>query len=636
MECSASCRGHRERREMLMDSYTPSNSAYNLKSTLRGFCELSVRPSSANGHISVVLGMPTFNHIPLKTRIFSSLIILLLCSCSGPQKTGHSANTINPYQYTGSKKITAANGAVVSAHPLASKVGVEILKQGGNAVDAAIATQLALAVVYPNAGNLGGGGFMIARLSNGQLTAIDYREKAPSSAHRDMYLEADGTPRTDKSQDGHLSGGVPGTVAGIFASYQYAKLPFAKLIQPAIDLAQKGFCISEREAESFNELQAELKQLNTVMPVFVKDQWKGGDTLVQTDLANTLIRIRDKGAAGFYEGETARLIVEEMKRGHGIISYDDLKNYQARIRTPHTFDYKGYTIAGMPMPSSGGLLLNQMMKMIEDKNIAAMGFQSVQAVQLMTEVERRAFADRAEYMGDADFYKVPVDKLRSPTYLAERMSSYDPAKATPSTLIKPGIVTKKESEETTHLSVIDKDGNAVSITTTLNNSYGSRTVVGGAGFFLNDEMDDFSIKPGVPNMYGAVGGEANAIMPGKRMLSSMSPTIVLKDNKPYIVVGTPGGTTIPTQVFQTLVNIIEFNMSTEDAVYKPKFHHQWLPDEIMVEKNFPSEVRKSLEKMGYTIRERGGIGRTEIIRVLPNGKFEAVADNRGEDAAEGW
>jgi gamma-glutamyltranspeptidase / glutathione hydrolase len=567
---------------------------------------------------------------------FILLLPALLFSCSSSQKNKAAISSINPYQYSSSKKVLADNGAVVSAHSLASKVGVEILKQGGNAIDAAIAAQLALAVVYPNAGNLGGGGFMVARLGNGELLSIDYREKAPGTAHRDMYVDADGKARTDKSQDGHLSSGVPGTVAGIFSCLKYAKLSFAKLIQPAIDLAEKGFTISEREAASFNGLQEELKKLNTVMPVFVKDKWKGGDTLLQTDLANTLKRIRDKGAAGFYEGETARLIVEEMKRGDGIISYDDLKNYQAVARTPHTFMYKEYKIVGMPMPSSGGLLLHQMMKMIEGRNIAAMGFQSVQAVQLMTEVERRAYADRAEYMGDADFYKVPVNKLSSDAYLLERMKNYDPANATSSTVIKPGAVLLKESEETTHLSVIDKDGNAVSITTTLNNSYGSRTVVGGAGFFLNDEMDDFSIKPGVPNMYGAVGGEANAIQAGKRMLSSMAPTIVLKDNKPFIVVGTPGGTTIPTQVFQTLVNIIEFNMSTEDAVYKPKFHHQWLPDELMVEKNFPQSVQDALQKMGYSVKQRGAIGRTETIRVLPNGKFEAVADNRGEDAAEGW
>lgn len=374
------------------------------------------------------------------------------------------------------------------------------------------------------------------------------------------------------------------------------------------------------------------------MPVFVKNEkWEAGDTLVQKDLANTLKRIKQNGAAGFYEGETAKLVAAEMKRGGGIITEEDLKNYKAKPRTPHSFTYKGYKIVGMPMPSSGGLLLHQMMKMIEDRNISSMEFHSVQAVQLMTEVERRAFADRGEYMGDADFYKVPVDMLTNEVYLQERMKDYKTDQATPSSAIGAGKLSRAESEETTHLSVIDKYGNAVAVTTTLNNSYGSRTVVGGAGFFLNDEMDDFSIKPGVPNMYGAVGGEANAIKPGKRMLSSMTPTIVLKDNKPFIVVGTPGGTTIPTQIFQTLVNILEFNMSTEDAVYKPKFHHQWLPDEVMIEKGFPAAVKEAMQKMGYTFgKERSGIGRTEIIKVLPNGKFEAVADNRGDDAAEGW
>lgn len=563
--------------------------------------------------------------------------LILLASCNSAKKNLGSSVHIDPFQYSIQKKVMAENGAVVSAHALASKVGVEILKNGGNAVDAAIATQLALAVVYPNAGNIGGGGFMVARLSDGKEVALDYREMAPGKATRDMYIDADGKARTDKSQDGHLASGVPGTVAGLFAYMKYAKLPLAKLIQPAIDLAEKGFIISQREARAFNGLQNDLKKFNTVMPVFVKNtEWKAGDTLIQTDLANTLKRIRDKGAAGFYEGETARLIVEEMKRGGGIISYDDLKNYKAKFREPHVFDYKGYKIVGMPMPSSGAVLLHQMMKMIEKRNIAAMGFQSPQAVQLMTEVERRAFADRGEYMGDADFYKVPVKALTSDAYLQERMKDYDPNKAGISKEIPPGKAAMHESTETTHLCVIDKDGNAVSITTTLNNSYGSKTVVGGAGFFMNDEMDDFSVKPGVPNMYGAIGGEANAIAAGKRMLSSMTPTIVLKDNQPYIIVGTPGGTTIPTSVFQTLVNIIEFGMSTEDAVYKPKFHHQWLPDSLDIEKGFPQPVYDALQKMGYAINKKSAIGRTEVIKVLSNHKFEAVADNRGDDDAEGW
>ena len=562
------------------------------------------------------------------------LPVLLEFSCSTTKTT---TTLVDQYKYETQKKIVCENGAVVSAHPLASKVGLAVLKMGGNAVDAAIATQLALAVVYPNAGNLGGGGFMVARLEDGKLVAIDYREKAPGNAHRDMYLSPTGEPQLQLSQYGHLSSGVPGTVAGLFESGKYAKLSFDKLIQPAIDLAEKGFILSDREAKAFNSLKEQFEKYNTQTPVFVKNtSWKGGDTLFQKDLAKTLKRIKKKGAKGFYEGETARLIVEEMKRGKGIITLDDLKNYKAASREPHVFDYKGYKIVGMPMPSSGGLLLHQMLKMIEDKPIASYGFHSPEAVQLMVEAERRAYADRAQFMGDADFFKVPVSKLTSEKYLKERMADFVPGKASNSEQVKPGDIPAVESEETTHLSVIDKDGNAVAVTTTLNNSYGSKTVVGGAGFILNDEMDDFSVKPGVPNMYGAVGGEANAIMPGKRMLSSMTPTLVLKDGMPYLVVGTPGGTTICTSVFQTIVNIIDFNMSTEDAVWKPKFHHQWLPDKVDLEKGFPEETRKALEGMGYKIVERNGIGRTEVIKVLPNKKFEAVADNRGDDSAEGW
>ena len=553
--------------------------------------------------------------------------------------TAQSQNNVYPYDIQ--KKIICENGAVVSGHVLASKVGVDMLKKGGNAVDAAIATQLALAVVHPSAGNLGGGGFLVARLQNGTTTTIDYREMAPGKAHRDMYLDEKGEAKFELSQNGHLSSGIPGTVAGLFESMKYAKLPFVVLIQPAIDLAKNGFVISDREARSLNALKNEFLKYNTVVPALVKaesenSEWKGGDTLFQKDLAATLLRIQKNGASGFYEGETAQLIVEEMKRGNGIISLEDLKNYKAIVRAPHIFDYKGYSIVGMPMPSSGGLLLHQMMKMIENKLKVTDGFLSPNAVQLMVEAERRAFADRAEFMGDADFYKVPVAALTDKKYLNNRMSDFVVGKAGSSEMIKPVSVPITESEETTHLSVIDKEGNAVAVTTTLNNSYGSRTVVGGAGFLMNDEMDDFSIKPGSPNMYGALGGEANAIMPGKRMLSSMTPTIVLKNNKPFLIIGTPGGTTIPTSVFQTIVNVIDFNMSTEDAVWQPKFHHQWMPDRVDLEKGFPLATRKALEVMGYKIIDRGSIGRTEVIKVLANGKFEAVADNRGEDAAVGW
>lgn len=573
----------------------------------------------------------------MKKRILLVIAILPALVIYSQKITSVAPNNVNHSSYVIQKKIICQNGAVVSAHALASKIGVEILKQDGNAIDAAIATQLALAVVFPNAGNIGGGGFMVARLSNGKLIALDYREMAPGKATRNMYIDEKGNARTDRSQDGHLSSGVPGTIAGLFAAAKYGKLSFKKLIQPAIDLAEKGFVINEKEAANLNHLQKNLKKFNTRISAFVKNvPWKAGDTLVQKDLANTLKRIRNHGAAGFYEGETAKLIVDEMKRGGGIISYNDLKNYKAIFREPHVFNYKDYTIVGMPMPSSGGVLIHQMMKMIENRNIASMGFESVQSVQLMTEVERRAFADRAEYMGDADFYKVPVGMITDNVYLQEKMKDYDPTKATPSNTLKKVRPIAHESEETTHFNVIDKDGNAVSVTTTLNDSYGSKVVIGGAGFFINDEMDDFSIKPGVPNLYGAVGGEANAIVAGKRMLSSMAPTIVLKNNDPYLLVGTPGGTTIPTSVFQTIVDIIEFGMSTEDADYKPKFHHQWLPDTLFVEKGFPQDVSAKLEKMGYKIVQRSSIGRTEVIKVLPGKKFEAVADNRGDDDAEGW
>ncbi|HYM94410.1 MAG TPA: gamma-glutamyltransferase [Chitinophagaceae bacterium] len=573
----------------------------------------------------------------MKSGILLSASIIMICSCHSKKTTSALPGVNNLQPYAIQKKIVCQNGAVVSAHALASKIGIDILKQGGNAIDATVATQLALAVVYPRAGNIGGGGFTVARLSDGKLIALDYREMAPGKATRDMYVDENGNARTDKSQDGHLSCGVPGAVAGLFALSKYGKLSFSKLIQPAIDLAEKGFVITESEAASFNGLQKSLKKYNSISSAFDRSvPWKAGDTLVQTDLANTLKRIRDDGADGFYRGETAKLIVEEMKRGGGIISENDLKNYTAKFREPHVFDYKGYTIVSMPMPSSGGILLHQMMKMIEGRNIAKMGFESTQAVQLMTEVERRAFADRAEYMGDDDFYKVPVDELTNDTYLQERMKNYDPSKATPSSVIKPGKIPKPESDQTTHFDVIDKDGNAVSVTTTLNDYYGSKVVVGGAGFFLNDEMDDFSVKPGVPNMFGAVGGKANSIVAGKRMLSSMTPTIVLKNDQPYLIVGTPGGTTIPTSVFQTIVDILEFGMTTEDAIYKPKFHHQWLPDTLNVEKGFPQNVEDSLKKMGYAIKERAGIGRTEVIKILPDKKIEAVADNRGDDDAEGY
>jgi gamma-glutamyltranspeptidase/glutathione hydrolase len=558
------------------------------------------------------------------------IILFFNTSIAGAQK-------IDPFHFQLQKKITCTKGAVVSANALASKVGVQILQQGGNAIDAAIATQLALAVVYPGAGNIGGGGFMVAHLKTGKNISIDFRETAPAKASRDMYLDKNGDPQMNLSQDGHLASGIPGSVAGFFAAMQYATLPFTTLIQPAIELAENGFSITAHQANDFNELKKEFIQMNTNPPVFVKAlPWKAGDSLIQKDLANTLKRIRDLGAKGFYEGITAELIIAEMARGKGIITADDLKNYTTKERKAIEFDYHGYHIISMPLPSSGGIILQQVLKMIEQKKIGTMQFQSAASVQLLTEAERRAFADRAKYLGDADFVKVPVKTLVSDSYLRQRMKDFRPGIAGNSQSTKEGMI--KESEETTHLSVIDAAGNAVSVTTTLNGSYGSRTVVSGAGFLLNNEMDDFSVKPGVPNMYGAVGAEANAIAPGKRMLSSMAPTIVLKNQQPYLVVGTPGGTTIPTSIIQTLVNMIDYKMTPEDAVNQPKFHHQWLPDEIMVENDFNMSTIRQLEAMGYKMVKRGQIGRTELIEIK-NGKtrkITAIADKRGDDSAAGY
>lgn len=541
---------------------------------------------------------------------------------------------LDPYHYQITKNIKVNKGAVVSAHPLASEAGLWVMKQGGNAVDAVIATQLALAVVYPGAGNIGGGGFMVARLQNGKNIAIDYREKAPGKASRDMYLNDSGNVVKDLSVLGHKASGVPGTIAGLFSAHQFAKLPFAKLIEPAIQLA-KGFAITEAEARSLNNMQTTFKKYNTHQPAFVKaNPWKAGDTLEQPELEKTLIRIQKNGMKGFYEGETAQFIVEEMQRGNGIISLEDLKNYKAKVRKAVEFPYKAYTILTMPLPSSGGIILPQLLHVTEKYNLGKMKFQSIEAVQLMIEAERRAYADRAEFLGDTDFVKVPVKRLSSAAYMDERMKDYTPGFAGNSDLIGPGKIAV-ESEETTHISVVDGWGNAVSATTTLNGGYGSGTVVGGAGFLMNNEMDDFSVKPGQPNMFGALGKEANAIQPGKRMLSSMAPSIVLKNGKPYIVVGTPGGTTIPTSVFQSIVNMIDFGMSADSAVNQPKFHHQWRPDVVYIEKEFPKTTLDALTKMGYKFQLRGGIGRTEII--LINGKqIEAVGDKRGDDSAAGF
>lgn len=528
---------------------------------------------------------------------------------------------------------TQNKGLVVSAHPLASEAGAKMMKMGGNAYDAAIATQYALAVVYPQAGNIGGGGFLVGVKNNGEKFTIDFRETAPAKASRDMYLDKNGKANTTLSQYGRLAAGVPGSIAGFYATLKHAILPMEKLIQPAIDLAEQGFAITEKEARLLNDQMKHFNEHNKIKSVFQKNEpWKQGDVLVQKDLAETLKRIQKYGEKGFYEGKTAELIVAEMKRGNGIITLNDLKNYKVAERKPITFDYKGNEVVSMPLPSSGGILLAQMLKMASYENLEKYQQNSAEAVQIMVEAERRAFADRAEFMGDPNFIEDKTQMLISDAYLKNRWKSYNKNLATPSSEVGKIIPQPKESTETTHISIIDKEGNAVSVTTTLNGYYGSKVVVEGAGFFLNNEMDDFSIKPGVPNMFGAVGGEANKIEPGKRMLSSMTPTIVLKNGKPYIVVGTPGGTTIPTSVYQSIVNVLDFKLNPNLSVNAPKFHHQWLPETIAVEKGFPESTIKALESKNYKFDRINQIGKTELIVINENGNATAVADGRGDDS----
>lgn len=533
------------------------------------------------------------------------------------------------------KEVKVKNrGVVVSAHPLASEAGAKILKMGGNAYDAVVATQYALAVVYPQAGNIGGGGFLVGVKNTGEKFTVDYRETAPGKASRDMYVDKKGKADTDLSQNGRLAVGVPGSVAGFFATLKYCKLPMEKLIQPAIDLAEKGFAITEQEAHLLNVHQEIFQRHNTSSStVFIKKTpWKTGDILIQKELAETLQLIQKSGAKGFYEGKTAELIVAEMKKGNGIITLDDLKKYKAAERKPLEFDYKDHHVVSMPLPSSGGLLLAQMLKMSGYENLEKYQQNSVLATQIMIEAERRAFADRAEYMGDPDFIDDKTAYLTSDEYLKNRWKSFTINKATRNSEVGKITPQPKESTETTHISVIDKEGNAASVTTTLNGLYGSKVIVSGAGFFLNNEMDDFSIKPGVPNMFGAVGGEANAIKPNKRMLSSMTPTILLKNGKPYMVVGTPGGTTIPTSVYQSVVNVVDFKQNANISVNAPKFHHQWLPEIIMTEENFPETTIYELTKKGYVFNKVKQLGRTEMILIDDNGNIHAVADGRGDDS----
>ncbi|WP_184550510.1 gamma-glutamyltransferase [Mucilaginibacter sp. FT3.2] len=531
------------------------------------------------------------------------------------------------------------NGMVVCAYPDAAQVGLDILKKGGNAVDAAVAVQFALTVTHPQAGNIGGGGFMVFRSGKGETNTLDFREKGPAGASANMYLDSAGNVIKDMSLYTHQASGVPGSVDGMVEAHnKYGKLKWADLVQPTIDLARNGFKITKGLANDLNRAKADFIRLNPGKNYLVKDgDWKEGDLLVQEDLAKTFEYIRDKGRDGFYDGIVADELIVEMNTGNGLISKADLKNYHSVWRKAIIGKYKNYKIITMPPPSSGGIALLQLLQSVEKYPLKRWGYNQDSTIRLVVEAERRVYADRSKYLGDPDFFKVPVDSLLKPAYITARMSNFSWDAATPSTSIQPGTFVGYESDQTTHYSIVDRDGNSVSITTTLNDSFGSHIFVKGAGFLLNNEMDDFSSKPGVPNMYGLVGGKANSIQPGKRMLSSMTPTIVEKDGKLFMVVGTPGGSTIITSVFQTILNVIEFNQNMQQAVASKRFHSQWLPDNVAIEKDgVDSATVEKLQSKGYKIVTRGAIGRVDAILKTQWGYYEGGADPRGDDTKLGY
>ena len=548
-------------------------------------------------------------------------------------------NSIEKTQNSKKLGFIADSAMVVSAREEASKIGTAILQKGGNAFDAMIATELALAVAYPFAGNIGGGGFMVYRTNDGQTGALDYREKAPMAASKDMYLDENGNVIDGKSTLGAMAVGIPGTVAGLFKVYEkFGSLPFAELIQPAIDLANKGVIVTKKQADRLAKYRHYFYEVNNSQIILDAD-WKEGDTIKYPNLAKTLERIRDNGRDGFYKGETAEMLVNYIQKLGGIITKEDLVNYEAKWRKPIEFTYKDLKIIAMSPPSSGGICDAQIFKALEPFDIASYGHNSVQAIQLITEAERRAYADRSFYLGDPDFVDIPIDTLISAHYVQKRMADFSWEKATPSSTITHGNIMGYESDETTHYSIVDSYGNAISATTTLNGAYGSKVYVSEGGFMLNNEMDDFSSKPGTPNMFGLIGAEANSIAPEKRMLSSMTPTIVEKNNKLFMSVGSPGGSTIITSVMQTILNVYEFNLGMQEAVDAPRFHHQWLPDVVTFEpKGFDSILVQKLQEKGYKINQENSIilGKVDAILVLPNGKLEGGADYRGDDKAVGF
>ncbi len=570
------------------------------------------------------------------------LTLVLICSYIGALTAQKPAKT-----YALKPVVERYNNMVVTAHPEATKIGVKVLADGGNAVDAAVAVHFALAVCYPTAGNIGGGGFALYRNKNGTFDVLDYREVAPGKASKNMFLDKDGNVIPDLSLRGALCAGVPGSVAGMWDLHKkHGSLPWKDLIQPAIDLAYKGFPITAMQAREFRNHEADLSKYshrkNYLIKSVVKDGYVDiikllwpGDTLRIPDLANTLETIRDKGRDGFYTGWVADSIVAQMNRSGGIITHQDLANYKTEWRVPLKGTYRGYTVTTMPPPSAGGIALLQILKMLEPFDLAARGFNKAITVNLMAEAEKLAYADRSKYIGDPQYISIPTDTLLDEAYLRQRFFTLQCCRANPAAAIKPGTFSWPESEETTHFSITDQYGNAIAITTTINSPYGSHLFVSGCGFILNNEMDDFSSKPGALNSYGLPGSKVNSIAPGKRMVSSMTPTMVEKDGKLYLVVGTPGGSTIITSILQTIINVIDHKMDMQSAVDAPRFHHQWLPDVLYYEKGaFTKKQLYMLKALGYTILEREPIGRVDAI-MLKDNKFIGGADYRGDDNADG-